>query len=245
VSDEETSGTGLLAVGRQLQLKDLAYERLRDGIVTLVLPPGAQLREAAIAEQLGISKTPIREAFVRLEREGLVDIEPYRGVTVRGYTAEDLEQIFELRALLEGHCAAQAADLCHEAWRAELQANVARSRQALATGRTAEVVASLEDFDRIIQSRTTNGRIADLLEQLRCHVERIGRLTVAIPGRLDTSVDQHEKIAEAVLAGRGRTAETLMRSHIRSVLGDQLAAIEVVGEARADGVAVIDVAGAG
>jgi DNA-binding GntR family transcriptional regulator len=216
---------GLGPIDRQLQLKDVAYERLRQAIVTLQLPPGTQLREASLSSQLGISKTPLREAFVRLEREGLVEIEPYRGATVRGYDEEDLAQIQELRGLLEGYCASRAAEVIDESWRAQLRRNIEQSRDALDRCEDAELADLLEEFDRLIQSVGGNPRIMELLDQIQSHVERIGRLTVSIPGRLHDSVEQHAQIADAILAGRARTAETAMRSHVRSVMLDQIAAM--------------------
>ena len=222
---DDTTGPRLGLVGRQLQLKDIAYERLREAIVDLTLPPGTQLKEASLAAQLGISKTPIREAFVRLEREGLVEVEPYRGATVRGYSEADLVEIFELRGLLEGFSAARAAEITDEAWRQQLRDNVEWSRTALGRGDVSRVATLLEDFDRLFRSRTDNPRVTELLDQIQSHVERIGRLTASVPGRLEESVEQHARIADAVLAGRGRTAELLMRAHITSVMRTQMTAI--------------------
>jgi GntR family transcriptional regulator, rspAB operon transcriptional repressor len=224
-AEDVTDFEKLDVVGRQLQLKDIAYERLRDAIVRLAIPPGTQLKEATLSKQLGISKTPIREAFVRLEGEGLVEVQPYRGATVRGYSEADLIEIFELRGLLEGFSTARAAEVTDEAWRQQLRDNITRSRAALAEGDTAALANLLEDFDRLLQSRTANPRVVELLDQIQSHVERIGRLTVSIPGRLEESVEQHARIAEAVLAGHARTAELLMRSHINSVLRDQITSI--------------------
>jgi GntR family transcriptional regulator, rspAB operon transcriptional repressor len=212
------------AVSRPVQLKDVAYERLREAIIDLSLPPGTQLREAALATQLGISKTPLREAFVRLEREGFVEVQPYRGATVRGYSPESLVEIFELRALLEGFSAARAAESTDEVWRDRLRENVERSRRALTDGDLTRVATLVEDFDVLVQECTDNPRVAELLAQIQGHVERIGRLSAAVPGRLEESVGEHERIAEAVLAGHSRDAELRMRAHVQSVMRTQLSA---------------------
>lgn len=221
----EVAAPRLEVVGPPTQLKDVAYERLRSAIVDLTLPPGTQLREATLVEQLGISKTPIREAFVRLASEGLVEIEPYRGATVRGYSEEDLVEIFEVRGLLEGFSAARAARVSDESWRVALRRNIEESKAALAAEDQVQLGMLLEDFDRLLQAATDNPRIETLLDQIQGHVERIGRLTALIPGRLEESVEQHALIAEAVLAGRARRAEILMRSHIASVMKAQIAAM--------------------
>ena len=84
------------------KMTDWVTEELREAIIELRLRPGDPLREAALAEQLGVSKTPLREAFARLEQEGLVETTSFKGAVVTGYSERDLNEIYELRALLEG-----------------------------------------------------------------------------------------------------------------------------------------------
>jgi len=91
------------------QLKDSVYLKLRQEIVSARLPPGYLLREAELAARFGVSKTPLREAFVRLEKDGFVEIAPYRSAVVAGYSRQDLREIYEVRELLEGLCAREAA----------------------------------------------------------------------------------------------------------------------------------------
>ena len=91
------------------QLKDWVYLKLREEIVATQLPPGYVLREAELAARFGVSKTPLREAFVRLEKDGFVQIAPYRSAVVSGYSRQDLREIYEVRELLEGQCAREAA----------------------------------------------------------------------------------------------------------------------------------------
>jgi len=94
--------------GGHRQLKDTVYVQLRDDIVNGVLPPGTVLREAELAARFGVSKTPLRDALVRLQKDGFVEIPPYRSAVVVGYSRTDLREIYELRELLEGACARQA-----------------------------------------------------------------------------------------------------------------------------------------
>src|SRR5690349_9734612 len=91
------------------QLERRVYERLRDDIISGVLQPGDQLVEARLAADLGVSKTPVREALIRLQRDGLVSIEPYRGARVLEPSPDDVREIVELRELLECHVARQLA----------------------------------------------------------------------------------------------------------------------------------------
>ena len=205
------------------KMTDWVWEELRQAIIELRLRPGEPLREAALAEQLGVSKTPLREAFARLEQEGLVETTSFKGAVVTGYSARDLTEIYELRALLEGAAARAAADHLSEETRAALRAVVAASRELRDRGETAGLAALLGDFDTIVYAQVTNRRIGALVDNLRAHLTRIGKLTEAIPGRVEASVEEHAAIVEAIVERNPDEAERRMRAHISSVLTDQLA----------------------
>src|ERR1700733_13022020 len=101
--------TQALDHGLHRQLKDAVYLQLRDDIISGALPAGAVLPEVELVARFGVSKTPLRDALVRLQKDGFVDIPPYRSAVVTGYSETDLREIYELRELLEGACARQAA----------------------------------------------------------------------------------------------------------------------------------------
>lgn len=208
------------------QLKDSVYLKLRQEIVTATLPPGYVLREAELAARFGVSKTPLREAFVRLEKDGFVQIAPYRSAVVTGYSQQDLREIYEVRELLEGLCAREAAVNIATEDLAALNRTVRDSAAAFEAGDTGRLTALLDEFDVVLYAQSRNGRITTMLENIRDHVIRIGRLTVAIPGRMGTSVHEHQAIYEAIVQRDGPRAETLMRQHIRSVMADQLASLD-------------------
>jgi DNA-binding GntR family transcriptional regulator len=208
------------------QLKDSVYLKLRQEIVTATLPPGYVLREAELAARFGVSKTPLREAFVRLEKDGFVQIAPYRSAVVTGYSQQDLREIYEVRELLEGQCAREAAVSIATEDLAALNRIVRDSAAAFEAGDTGRLTALLDEFDVVLYSQSRNSRITAMLENIRDHVTRIGRLTVAIPGRMGTSVREHEAIYEAIVQRDGLRAETLMRQHILSVMADQLASLD-------------------
>jgi DNA-binding GntR family transcriptional regulator len=208
------------------QLKDSVYLKLRQEIVTATLPPGYVLREAELAARFGVSKTPLREAFVRLEKDGFVTIAPYRSAMVAGYSRQDLREIYEVRGLLEGLCAREAAVNIATEDLAALNRIVRDSAAALAADDTERLTALLDEFDVLLYAQSKNSRISAMLDNIRDHVTRIGRLTVAIPGRLGTSVREHQAIYEAIVQRDGQRAETLMRQHILSVMADQLANLD-------------------
>lgn len=209
------------------QTKDYAYVRIRDDIVTMAFPPGMALREALLAERYGISKTPIREALVRLDKEGLVEMAKYRGARVRGYSARDIREIYDLRELLEGFCARLAARDIDEADELALERNVASSRERLAGGDVAAVAAAFDEFDEILRRQAEGHRVSVLIQDLAVHLERLGRLTVTVPGRLERSVEQHEAIARAIHCRDEPAAEAACRVHVRSVLADVMADVRL------------------
>jgi DNA-binding GntR family transcriptional regulator len=209
------------------QLKDSVYLKLREEIVSAGLPPGYVLREAELAARFRVSKTPLREAFVRLEQDGFVTIAPYRSAVVAGYSGQDLREIYEVRELLEGHCAREAAVNIATDDLAALNRIVRDSAEAHEAADTERLAALLDEFDVVLYAQSKNSRITAMLDNIRDHVTRIGRLTVAIPGRMGASVREHHGIYEAIVSRDGPRAENLMRQHILSVMADQLASLDL------------------
>jgi GntR family transcriptional regulator, rspAB operon transcriptional repressor len=221
---EDIAETTPLFTGRpdRKKMTDWVWEELREAIIELRLRPGEPLREVTLAEQLGVSKTPLREAFARLEQEGLVETTSFKGAVVTGYSERDLREIYELRALLEGAAVREAAEHASGATLEELDDVVRRSRDLRDEGDLAALAALLGQFDAIIYAQVTNRRIGALIETLRAHLTRIGNLTEGIPGRVEASVEEHAAIVDAIKARNPDEAERLMRVHISSVLTDQL-----------------------
>jgi DNA-binding GntR family transcriptional regulator len=215
--------------GGHRQLKDAVYLQLRDEIISGALAAGAVLREAELVTRFGVSKTPLRDALVRLQKDGFVDIPPYRSAVVVGYSPTDLREIYELRELLEGACARQAALHISSDALATLAEIVQASSACVSGGETIpgreeELTELIQQFDLALYAQSRNSRIDEMVDNIRGHVQRIGRLTTGIPGRLAKSVSEHQAIYEAIAHGDGTAAETLMRRHINSVLADQLLA---------------------
>jgi DNA-binding GntR family transcriptional regulator len=209
------------------QLKDAVYAQILEKIVDGTLPAGYQLREGELAARFGVSKTPLRDALVRLQADGLVAIPPYRSAVVVGYSRQDLREIYEVRELLEGACAREAALTISADDLAELSALMRDSVACIsggqvASGREEELAVLIDRFDTIMYRQTRNRRLNEMVANIRNHIQRIGRLTTRIPGRMVKSVAEHQLIYEAIVHRDGATAETAMRRHILSVMADQL-----------------------
>ncbi|MGA8455585.1 MAG: GntR family transcriptional regulator [Streptosporangiaceae bacterium] len=241
------------ALSGRRTMTDAVYEQLKAAIVELRIPPGAPLREAEIAQGLSVSKTPVREALGRLEQDGLVTLNSFRSATVTDYTARDLQEIYELREIIEVAAARAAAESMSEKGLADLGRIASECVRLNAqgggggggtaggggnasggesAGSATELVQLISEFDTVLYEEVTNRRIRAILENLAAHLARIGRLTTEIPGRIDASVREHAQIYEAIERRDPETASRFMRDHIRSVRDDQLRALPALGTER-------------
>ena len=217
------------------QLKDAVYAQILEKIVDGTLPAGYALREGELAARLGVSKTPLRDALVRLQADGLVSIPPYRSAVVVGYSRRDLREIYEVRELLEGACARDAALTISADDLAELSTLMRDSAacitdgpvsgRTVADGQEQALAVLIDRFDVIMYAQSRNQRINEMVANIGIHIRRIGQLTTRIPGRMVKSVAEHHAIYEAIVQRDGPAAEAAMRRHIRSVMADQLANI--------------------
>lgn len=214
-------------------LGDYVYQQVREDIISLTVPPGTHLREGELAEQFSVSKTPVREALALLAQDGLVDLVAYRGAVVTSYTNTDLMEVYDLRGLVQGSCAREAALTITADDLARLGVVIRQSRQALDEGELGQLPELFNAFDELIYRQTTNTRIRQIILNLDAHLRRIGNLTVRIPGRLEKSGEEHEQIYNAIVDRSPSEAETLMRKHAASVLADQLADHAVATSGRA------------
>jgi DNA-binding GntR family transcriptional regulator len=212
------------------KLTDSVYDELRRAIIGLRFRPGDVLRESAIGRELGVSKTPVREAFLKLEHDGLVKLIPFRGAQVSGYDANDVREILGLRAILQGECVRQVATEGDQEMLEILRENVATSRKAAERGDVDRVISLLDEFDDILMSRIDNRRAVSLLDNLRDHMMRIGQLTSEIPGRTAKSIEEHAAIVDALETGDADVAGNAMRAHIESVLADEIEALALNDE---------------
>ena len=220
------------------QLKDAVYAQILEKILDGNLPAGYALRESELAAQFGVSKTPLRDALVRLQAEGLVSIPPYRSAVVVGYSQQDLREIYEVRELLEGACAREAALTISTDDLAELSQLMRDSAVCIAgsevlPGQEEALAALIDRFDVIMYAQCRNRRINEMVANIRNHIQRIGRLTTRIPGRMVKSVREHQAIYEAIVQRDGAAAEAAMRRHILSVMADQLVNVTSAADERA------------
>ncbi|MDR7434264.1 MAG: GntR family transcriptional regulator [Armatimonadota bacterium] len=197
-----------------------AYVEIRARILNGTFRPRERLIEERLARELGMSRTPIRQALTRLEAEGLVSLIPNRGAVVCSYTPQDVLEIYDLRALLEGHAARHAANEI-------TPSEVDRLRQLVAEmeGFNLEAFASHEDavrwftvrnneFHHTIHVASRNQRLVKLLNRT-IQIPLVYRSFFGYsPREYALSNYYHRKIAQALEQKDGDQAEVLMRAHI-------------------------------
>lgn len=191
-----------------------ATELIREAIIDGRLAPGHRLKEEELARELGISRTPVREALLLLQAEGLVDAEPNRGATVRSHTAEDLDDMYQLRALLEGYAARQAATHISEGGICKLRESCERFDRLRVEDDLRDLVKENLFFHNTILEAAGSERLAAM-------VRKVIELPLVYKSYIWYSADQklisehyHRQIANALEARDPERAELIMREHV-------------------------------
>ncbi len=207
-------------VAAPISLKDQAYVAIKDAILTLRLKPGDALVENDLAEQLGISKTPVRTALQELEREGLVTKVLYKGTYVREITSRDVREIFQLRAVLEGMAARLAVPTLDESDLERARETVRLMETALEAGDRSAASQSGAKLHSLLLRKADNERLHLIWQNLDDQTERFRLMSDRISGRLEKSVGEHGKIVEALERRDPELAELTMKEHLHSVLAE-------------------------
>ena len=191
-------------------------ERLRQRIFAHELTPGDWIDEQKLAEQYGISRTPLREALKVLASEGLVELKPRRGCYVTEISRQDLDDIFPLMAMLEGRCAGDATRKAQPADIAALNDIHERLESAARDGRIEAFFEANQEFHLCIQELAGNRWLVSVIQDLR-KVLKMSRLhSLSLEGRLQQSLNEHRAIMAAFKAGDATKAEALMHDHLLS-----------------------------
>ena len=201
-----------------------AVAQLRDLVVFGQLPAGSRLYEGELAMRMGISRTPVREAIRQLEQEGLVTLHPNRETVVTEFTADDVREIYQLRAAVEGMAACIAAERRESGAVAAIFDVIAGMQAALGADDEATYFQLDAAFHDQVVRASGNSRLLDVRLRIRDQTRRYLTLTlghVSASG-LQRNFHEHEAIALAIRAGQAERAEALMRGHVSSN-GDRIA----------------------
>lgn len=209
-----------------------AYEQIVDRLARGEYAPGTWLRERSLADSMGMSRTPVREALSKLSSEGLVRLERNRGAMVVSWSREEVEEIYGLRAIIEGYVASVAARKINAADLAELEAKHAEYERVVAgVDPSSPRIAELNDeFHAKILQSTANDHLIHLATG-GLALPMVRRTFLRYTARdLERSIEHHRELIEAFRHRDSETAELIMRAHIRSAQRALLEQEEFGGE---------------
>lgn len=200
---------------KTVSLADQVFEKLELDIITGVYPRGEHLTELKLVEQLGVSRTPIREALRRLEQERLV-ADSGKGVIVLGITVDDLIDIMLIRERVEGLAACYAARNITEKGLEELR-QISELQDFYYSRHDLEHLRQMDDaFHDTIYTLSNRTVVLDTLRPLHRKTQRYRKISIENDDRLLNSIQEHKQIFEAIAAGNAQQAEALMTRHIQN-----------------------------
>ncbi len=204
----------LRAIGPRKSLGEHVFETLRQAIVSGQMAPGDRLVESRIAQALEISRTPVREAIHKLEREGFIRRRPQGGFTVLGLSRRDIEETFEIRAVLESY-AARLAAVKHQASELDDLARIAASfQQSLDAGQLARLVEINTAFHDMLYALSRNPRLVKMINSLRDQIYRFRRMILEDEELARSSNRDHRRMIEHMRRRDADGTERLVREHI-------------------------------
>jgi DNA-binding GntR family transcriptional regulator len=212
------AGLSLLVDGKPPARGDMpnaVASALREAILRGNLEPGAWLREAEVAREMNVSRTPVRDAFRILAAERLVEMKANQGVVVSQMTSEDVIELYVVREALEALAtrlaARHGARQCLDAF----TTLIPLMREAGAAGDVRELSRLNFEFHTIVKDACGNRYLAQSLTQLQQAARRFPDPTLGLPGRIEESIDEHVRLADAISQGDADAAEKIASEHMR------------------------------
>ena len=218
IASRRAVGHSAERLDRDRQAAPQVFERLRDMIVSLLLPPGSALSRAALAAQFGVSSTPIRDALMRLDEEGLVEVYPQHATVVSRIDIKLAQQAHFLRQALELEIVGALAQAHGDQLIDDLNRTVTLQQQSARAGEFAKFMAADNDFHRQLYVAADMLALWDLVKSRSGHIDRLRRLHLPTPGKAQDIVRHHKLIAAAVDAGEPDAAQRHLRKHLSGTL---------------------------
>ncbi|WP_436818926.1 GntR family transcriptional regulator [Neorhizobium sp. DT-125] len=224
---DETSGAkGVVSPGNEVleainirqPIAPQVYERLRRAITTLAMLPSEALSEKDLSLQLGVSRTPVREALIRLADEGLIDILPQRGSFVAPIRIHDVEEAQFIRESLEVAVVKRLAHQCSAQFVVDIKANLARQELAVADGEGDLFLELDEAFHRGFCEEARLSRSWRVIQTVKLQMDRVRYLSLPDPAHLRTLLAQHWEIVRAIEHREPELASSAMAAHLQEVL---------------------------
>jgi DNA-binding GntR family transcriptional regulator len=195
-------------------LREVVCETLRDAVRRGILQPGERLMEIQLAEDLGVSRTPVREAIRKLEMEGYVIMMPRRGTYVADLSIRDINEVFEIRTSLESLASGLAAERINEDELEKLQRLLVEIGAYIKSGDMDSIVRTDTEFHDLLYQASRNSRLVGIISNLREQLTRFRTTSMSFPGRLKATLEEHRKIVEAIAQGDEKAARKAAEHHM-------------------------------
>lgn len=208
-------------------LREIVFETLREAIINGNLKPGERLMEVQLAEEMGVSRTPVREAIRKLELENFVVMIPRKGAYVSGISLKDIADVYEVRAALEFLAAGLAAERITEEELEKLERLLIAVAEAAERNDLNEWVQKDTEFHDIIYKASRNDRLVQIVNNLMEQIHRFRSTSLAYPGRMKIAVEEHKKIVEAISERNIPLAQSLAQEHVENAENSMLEAMEI------------------
>lgn len=209
-------------------LREVVCETLRDAIRRGLLKPGERLMEIQLAEELGVSRTPVREAIRRLELEGYVIMMPRRGTYVATLSIRDINEVFEIRTSLESLSSGLAAERVTDEELEQLQRLLVKNGAYIESGDMDKIVKTDAEFHDLLYKASRNQRLVGIISNLREQLTRFRTMSMSFPGRLKATLEEHRLIVEAIAQGDVRAARKAAEHHMEKSEQTLLASMEAM-----------------
>lgn len=195
-------------------LREVVCETLRDAVRRGILQPGERLMEIQLAEDLGVSRTPVREAIRKLEMEGYVIMMPRRGTYVADLSIRDINEVFEIRTSLESLASGLAAERINEDELEKLQRLLVEIGAYIKSEDMESIVRTDTEFHDLLYQASRNTRLVGIISNLREQLTRFRTTSMSFPGRLKATLEEHRKIVEAIAQGDEKAARKAAEHHM-------------------------------
>jgi GntR family transcriptional regulator, rspAB operon transcriptional repressor len=209
----------VLRLDRDRQAAPQVFERLREEILSLSLPPGAILSRPELAERFGVSATPVRDALMRLDEEGLVEVFPQHATVVSRIDVKLAEQAHFLRQALELEIIRQLAQAPDAALIADMERTIALQQHFARGGDFEQFMAADNAFHRLLYAAADKLELWALIRSRSGHIDRLRRLHLPTPGKAQDIVRHHRLIARGIAAGDPDATQGHLRKHLSGTLG--------------------------
>lgn len=199
-------------------LSSRVFHTIREDILSGKYHTSEELKEKTIGEELGVSRTPVREALRQLELEGLVTIIPNKGAYVVGISQKDIQDIYEIRSRLEGLCARWAARNITKEQLDELEENIFLAEFHVSKGNFEQLVELDNRFHELLYTASESKEMRHVLTDFHHYVQRVRKITLADPQRAMDCNEEHKKIVEALKQHDEDGAEKLANEHMMNTI---------------------------